>query len=493
MRHAALVAVLGVGFLGGAALGGEQPNVLLILVDDLNDWVGCLGGHPEARTPRIDGLAARGTLFANAHCQAPLCNPSRTSLLTGLRPTTTGVYALDSWYGDGPPEYRVEWLPEVYLDEGYEVSVCGKVFHDAYPPERDREDGHLVGTWGFRGGFGPRPERKFVETPDPNPLVDWGVFPERDEQKDDWKVADWAIGRMGEIASGSKPWFLAVGFRRPHVPCYASKRWFDQVPDDDRILPPVMANDRDDVPRFAWYLHWDLPEPRLAWLERAGQWRALVRAYLASTSFVDSQVGRVLDALEACGERDRTIVVLASDHGFHLGEKGITGKNSLWERSTRVPMIWAGPGVAAGAVCRRPVQLLDVYPTLLEVAGSPDRSGLDGHSLAPLLTDAATPWPWPAITTHGPGNHAARNDRFRFIRYADGSEELYDLEQDPNEWRNLVGESAYRGIARSLAWWLPRSEEPPLGAGKLRLIEGRDGEWMWEGERIEPGAAVPGL
>lgn len=472
--------------------GEDRPNVLLILIDDLNDWVGCLGGHPAALTPRIDGLAARGTLFANAHCQAPLCNPSRTSLLTGLRPTTTGVYALDTWYGKGGIDRDVEWMPEAFLRGGYDVAVCGKVFHDAYPPADERHDGYLVGTWGFRGGFGLRPEHKFVETPDPNPLVDWGVFPERDEDQDDWKVADWAIARMGAAADAERPWFLAVGFRRPHVPCYASQAWFDGVPDEDRILPPVLEGDRDDVPPFAWYLHWDLPEPRLAWLRRAGQWRALVRAYLASIRFVDSQVGRVLDALEASGAAERTIVVLASDHGFHLGEKGITGKNSLWERSTRVPLIWAGPGVAAGAVCRRPVELLDIYPTLEEMALR-EGTGGDGHSLAPLLARADAPRPWPAITTHGPGNHAVRNGRFRYIRYADGSEELYDLLDDPNEWRNLSGQPRYRAVLESLAWWLPRVEQPPFGSGKLRLLEGREGAWMWQGKRIEPGAAVPGL
>ena len=187
---------------------------------------------------------------------------------------------------------------------------------------------------------------KFVKTPDPIALMDWGAFPEKDEDCFDYDVATWAVDQLKKPPKA--PFFLAVGFQHPHVPCYAPQKWFDLYPEDKLTLPEVKADDRDDLPRFASYLHWKLPEPRLKWLQENNQWKPLVRAYLASVSFVDSQVGRVLDGLAAAGLEKNTIVVLWSDHGWHLGEKGITGKNTLWERSTRVPLIFAGPGIAAG-------------------------------------------------------------------------------------------------------------------------------------------------
>src|SRR5262249_44873880 len=239
--------------------------------------------------------------------------------------------------------------------------------------------------------------------------MDWGIFPEKDEDQADWKIADAAIAQLRSVPK-DKPFFVAVGFRLPHVPCYASRKWFDLYPDATLVMPPVKADDRDDVPEFAWYLHWKLPEPRLSWLRKANQWRPLVRAYLACTSFMDSQVGRVLDALEATGQADNTVIVLWSDHGWHLGEKGITGKDTLWERSTRVPLIVGGPGVARGASCARPAELLDLYPTLVELCGLSPKEGLEGHSLLPQLKDATAPRAWPAITTHNQNNHTVRSE-----------------------------------------------------------------------------------
>lgn len=487
-----LVALMGAGAAAGPGArpaAGARPNVLFIAIDDLNDWIGCLGGHPQVRTPNMDRLARRGTLFLNAHCQAPLCNPSRTSLLTGLRPSTTGVYALEPWFRTAPRWKEWVTLPQHLQANGYRTMTCGKIWHDAYPPAAEREAGKEFSVWGYHGDASGRPPRKFVATPSPNPLVDWGVFPARDEEQDDWKVADWGIAQLK--APRPQPFFLGVGIRRPHVPCYASQRWFDLYPADRLAMPPVLAGDRDDTPRFSWYLHWQLPEPRLAWLEREHQWRPLVQAYLASISFADSQVGRVLDALDASGQAERTIVVLWSDHGWHLGEKGITGKNSLWERSTRVPLIVAGPGIAAGARCARPVELLDLYPTLAELCGLPVPPLLEGHSLVPLLKDAAAPRPWPAITTQGPGNHSVRTERWRYIRYADGSEELYDRERDPNEWRNLAADPRHGTVKRELAAWLPRSNAAPLPGSRSRLIELRDGTPYWEGQPIKKEDPIP--
>ena len=241
-------------------------------------------------------------------------------------------------------------LPQHFSAHGYFTATSGKVFHDGSiaPADRPRE----FQVWGTTTGP-PYPPKKFVHTPDDIAAMDWGVFPERDEDQADWKIADSAIAQLKQTPK-DRPFFVAVGFRLPHVPCFASQKWFDLYPEQSLLLPEVRADDRDDVPAFSWFLHWKLPEPRLSWLKKANQWRPLVRAYLASTSFMDSQVGRVLDALDATGRAKETVVVLWSDHGWHLGEKGITGKNTLWERSTRVPLIFAGPGVSAGATVPGP-------------------------------------------------------------------------------------------------------------------------------------------
>jgi arylsulfatase A-like enzyme len=375
-------------------------------------------------------------------------------------------------------------LPQHFAASGYTTYTSGKVFHDGSlsPEERAREFQH----WGSPGPLA-LPPSKLARTPDDMPLMDWGMYPEQDQDQPDWKIADAAIAHLNS-AQRDRPFFIAVGFRLPHVPCFATRKWFDLYPEATLRMPPVRDDDRDDVPVFSWFLHWKLPEPRHSWLRRTGQWRPLVRAYLASTSFMDSQVGRLLDALQKTGRGERTVVVLWSDHGWHLGEKGISGKNSLWERSTRVPLVFAGPGVAVGATCSQPVELLDLYPTLVELCGLPERRHLEGHSLVPQLKDAKAPRPWPAITTHNPGSHAVRSEHWRYIRYADGSEELYDHRDDPNEWTNRAHDPALVEIKGELSRWLPQREEPPAPGSAERFLERKDGLWYWEGKAIVPGS-----
>jgi arylsulfatase A-like enzyme len=256
---------------------------------------------------------------------------------------------------------------------------------------------------------------------------------------------------------------------------------------------PVDMHDRDDTPRFSWYLHWKLPEPRLKYLIEDHQWKNLVRSYLASISFVDSQVGRVLDALEKSGHADDTIVVLWSDHGWHLGEKLITGKNTLWERSTRVPLIFAGPGIVKGKKTTRPAELIDMYPTLVELAGLPEKKGLDGHSLVPQLKDPNAPRRWPAITTHNHDNHGIRNEKWRYIVYADGSEELYDETKDPNEWTNLAGDKNYESALKEMRKWAPKTSKKPVPGSASRILIYENGKVNWEDEDIPEGAPIPEL
>ncbi|MBL9084853.1 MAG: sulfatase [Planctomycetales bacterium] len=492
-----LCALIGCSLTAAAATAADaaakkRPNVLFLAIDDQNDWIGCLGGHPLVKTPNIDRLAARGTVFTNAHCQMTLCNPSRTSLMTGLRPSTTGVYGLSPWFRTVDALKDRVALPQYFHQHGYKTYSVGKIYHGGVggPKLKAQE----FDVWGDAGGVGVRPPQKLIP-PTPmgnNPLMDWGVFPHADVEKGDYQVASWAIEKLEQMPK-DEPFFLAAGFFLPHVPCYATQRWFDLYPDDDSVLPAVKEGDRDDVPRFAWYLHWNLPEPRLKWVRENNQWRNLVRSYLACVSFTDAQVGRVLDALKASGHEDDTIVVLWGDHGWHLGEKAITGKNTLWERSTRVPLVFAGPGVRAGQKCAEPAELLDMYPSLVELAGLPARTDLEGLSLVPQLRDASAARERPAITTHNQGNHAIRSRDFRYIRYADGTEELYDHRSDPNEWKNVVGEAPYADVVAEHKRWLPKIDLPPAPGSKSRVLtyDPKTDEAVWEGTLVRRGDAVP--
>lgn len=477
--------LLALTFLATAGFAATPPNVLFIAVDDLNDWVEPLGGHPQVKTPNFTRLATRGTTFTNAHCQATLCNPSRSSLLTGLRPSSTGIYGLQPGIRDVELTKDVVTLPQQFRRAGYYSATSGKIFHDGAIKPKDRAA--EFDTWAPPEGR-VAPKQRFAKLPgEQHALMDWGPFPERDEDTQDYKIAEAAVKALGS-APKDKPFFIACGFRLPHVPCFAPQKWFDLYPDATLKMPPVKEDDRDDTPLFSWYLHWKLPEPRLSALRKANEWRPLVRAYLASISCMDAQIGRVLDALEATGRAGNTIVVLWSDHGWHLGEKGISGKNTLWERSTRVPLIWAGPGIAANARCNRPVELLDIYPTLAELCGLAKPATLEGHSIAPQLKNASAPRPWPAITTHNQGNHTIRTEQWRYIRYADGSEELYDMVKDPNEWTNLAADKKLASVKTDLAKWLPKVDLPlaPNSAARTLSYDPVTKEAIWEGKKIVP-------
>ncbi|TWT91525.1 sulfatase [Stieleria varia] len=464
----------------------SRPNVLMICIDDLNDWVEPLGGHPQAKTPAMKRLAERGVNFRNAHCQSPLCNPSRTSLMTSRRPSSTGIYGLKPWFRDLPELQKVVSLPQHFSNAGYRTLTAGKVYHNSLgrkPPAGAEPE---FDEWGPRGGPGIMPKEKLVpETPAGNlRLVDWGVFPHEDNQKGDYIVASWAEQAIADLPDDGKPFFLSVGFFLPHVPCIVTQKWWDMYPDESLVMPVMKPNDRDDCSPFSWFLHWNLPEPRLTWLEHHQQHRSLVRSYLASISFVDAQVGRVLDALESSPFKDNTIIVLWSDHGWHLGEKEMTGKNTLWEPSTRVPLIFAGPGIQPGT-CDEPAELLDVYPTLADLAGLNAPADIDGISLTPQIADVTTPRSRPAITEHNPGNMGIRDRRFRFIRYADGSEELYDVERDPNEFNNVIADPQYTEAAERLRKFVIADPEPLAPDSAARVLDKRSDGWYWEGKRID--------
>ncbi|MBX3423370.1 MAG: sulfatase [Pirellulaceae bacterium] len=501
--HGAFIFLVVAAPRSAQASDGEtrRPHVLFIAVDDLNDWCGPLGGHALVKTPNLDRLARRGTTFTNAHCNSPLCNSSRASLLFGLRPTTTGIYGLSPSPRALPEFAELPTLPQYFGTHGYTTYGVGKIFHSGVSAGPLPGNARSAGTpqpdfmiTGSAGGIGARPPSKLVG-PTPmgnNPLMDWGVFAHEDKDKGDYQVASWAVERILK-APKDRPLLFSAGFFLPHVPCYATQPWFDLYPNDQSVLPEVFSSDRDDTPRFSWYTHWHLPEPRLKWLQERDQWINLVRSYLACVSFVDAQIGRVLDALEQAGLADRTIVVLWSDHGWHLGEKGITGKNSLWDRSTRVPLIFAGPGITAGARCDQPVELLDVYPSLVELCGLTARQDLEGLSLVDQLRDPHAVRTRPAITSHNQGNHGIRSQHYRLIRYADGSEEFYDYRTDPREWHNVVGQSQYAELIAQHRRWLPTIDRPPASGSAHRILtyDADSDTAVWEGAAISRADPIP--
>ena len=473
------------------AIAADRPNVLMIAIDDLNDWVEPLGGHPDVKTPAMKKLANRGVTFTNAHCQAPLCNPSRTSLMTGLRPTTTGVYGLSPWFRTVPEFADVTTMPQHFQKQGYYTLIGGKIYHG----RNGRGNKEECDTWGPGAGVGVKPKQKLIPpTPGGNhPLMDWGTFDHKDEDKGDWKVASWAVDEIQKMPE-DKPFFLSVGFFLPHVPCYATQKWFDLYPEESVTMPPILKGDRDDTPESSWFIHWDLPEPRLSWMEGNNQTKNLVRSYLASVSFVDSQVGRVIDALEKSPHADNTMVVLWSDHGYHMGEKLITGKNTLWQRSTHVPLILAGPGIEANKQCNQPAELLDLYPTLSELAGLNVPDHVEGLSLVPQIKDQETTRERPAICTHNAGNHSVSDTRWRYIVYADGAEELYDRSADPYEHVNLLADGKDRSqlasVVAELAKWIPKNNKPLAPGSSNRILEKREDGFYWQEKLIDPAAAV---
>ena len=468
LRFAVLLALLALEPVPGGAEplrpGQGKPNVLVIAVDDLNDWVGVLNGHPDTSTPNIDRLAARGMLFTNAHTQAPICNPSRTSLMFGMRPSTTG------FYDNEPNGARSRSLSESYVSlprhfaaNGYKTLTTGKIYHASQLPEGDFEV------------VGPRPGQWIdldqpvqVDRPDHMHWL-WDFGPQSyDEGKfADYTDASWTIERLEE--EHDRPFFLALGFYRPHVPFFPPERLYNH-PDlsGELRLPLVKPGDLDDISEHAKKITYSPHPASQDWVEQNGneKWYEAMRSYLACIRWTDEQVGRVLDALDRSPHADNTIVVLYADHGFHLGEKRRWGKWTLWERSTRVPFIISLPGGRSLGRSSQPVELLSIYPTLVELCGLTANPDIEGVSVAALLENPEAEWMHPALTTLFQNNHAVRTRHWRYIRYADGSEELYDRRVDPNEWTNLAGEGRYASLKRQLREHLPVVNVPQVKEGE---------------------------
>ena len=455
---AATAVLLGATTGAGAAKKTERMNVLFIPVDDLNDWTAYLGGaYQDVETPNLDRLAGRGVFFTRAYCSAPACNPSRASLLCGIRPSTSGVYHnANPWRPQLPDAVT---LPQHFMAGGYLVYGGGKIFHGNF---KDPQSWQVY----FNRPGDPMPEHRPVNGIPKTAHFDWGPVPVGDEAMGDTQVVDWAIEFLGK--KHKKPFFLAAGMFRPHLPWYVPEKYFDKYPLSKIVLPNVKEDDLDDVPPAG--VKMARPQGDHAKVVATNNWEKAVQGYLASITYVDGQIGRLLDALDASGSADNTVIVLWTDHGWHLGEKHHWRKFTLWEEATRVPMIWVVPGVTQrGVRCDRTVSLLDIYPTLADLCGLPVGEHLEGKSLKPLLKDPAASWDRPVVTTFGRNNHAVRSERWRYIRYADGSEELYDHQADPMEWTNLAAKPEHAKLKQELAAWLPKvnvKEGPRLGKSK---------------------------
>ncbi|MCM2371765.1 sulfatase-like hydrolase/transferase [Rhodopirellula sp. ICT_H3.1] len=431
-----------------AIADSPRPNILFIAMDDLNDWIGCLGGNPQTITPNLDRLAASGMLFTNAHCPAPACNPCRSAIFTGRAPNSSGLYDNRQQMREIMPNEVL--IPQYFRNNGYRAAGSGKMLHyfieaaswDEYYPDAATENP-------LPKSFDP-PNRP-VSLPRGGPWqyvdTDWAALDVTDEEfGGDYLVADYVIEQLSK--KQEQPLFLACGLYRPHEPWFVPKKYFEPFPLDSIQLPPgYLENDLDDVPaegaraaRNRYFAH----------IQKQGQWKHGLQAYLASIHFSDAMLGRVLDALDSSAYADNTIVVLWSDHGWQLGEKEHWQKYTPWRGVTRVPLMVRVPagissalpeGTMAGTVCNAPVNLLSLYPTLLDLCGLPENPVADGPSLLPVLSDpTGAGWAHRSVTyLNKPGAYAVSGTTHRYIHYAEGGEELYDIANDPYEWTNLAG------------------------------------------------------
>ena len=446
-----------------------KPNVLFIAVDDLNDWVGKLGGHPQARTPNMDLLSSRGLLFTKAYCSAPSCNASRSSVLTGMRPSTTGIYINSHDWRQASILKNAVTLPHHFKNSGYLTMGAGKLFHahtffdkknlegysdpdawDAYFPSKTQQMPEEVvpETWPLNSS------KKFYRG-----HFDWAPLQISNLDMADAKVVDWASKQLAK--THKKPLFLSVGIYRPHVPWYVPKKYFDRFPINEIQLPKHLSNDLGDIPVAGKAMakrHWH------KWINENNQWEKAVQAYLASLAFADDMVGNLIKSLDKGPLSKNTIIILWGDHGYHLGEKESWEKFALWEDTTHVPLIIVDPRrTKSRTQCESPVSLLDLYPTLIEMCGlrlPPQK--LEGRSLVNSLIRPMEKTGRVVITTQGRGNHAVRSSRYRYIRYADGSEELYDHKTDSHEWNNLSLDPGLVKVKSELMDYLPKFNASPV-------------------------------
>jgi choline-sulfatase len=453
----------------------ERPNVLFIISDDLNDWIGPFGGNPQAITPNMDRLYESGAIcMMNAECVSPVCGPSRSALLTGLRPSTTGVYGNGQNLINSKVAAAVPTLPQYFSQNGYFSLSTGKVFH-----KHKLKDGKLdAGQWAF--DLWTNEHGSFEINKDKFPLnglpsargrerigvrLDWGPTTVEKEETVDWISAQWAADKLKE--GFDKPFFMMLGFAKPHLTWYVPQQYFDMYDLDTIQIPLINEDDLDDILTPNGDVKFKSSEDYNI-IKEYDKFKESTRAYLATISYVDDCLGVVLDALENSQYKDNTIVIFMGDHGWYLGEKLRFRKTHLWEESCRTPLLIKLPGSDDPMQCDRPISFLDLYPTLAELCNLPIPTHCEGRSIVPILENPNKEW-YPALTTMGYKNHSVRSDQYRYNIWSDGTEELYDHSTDPMEWNNLIENPEFDKIIETHKTFLPKTDakvSPSDGANK---------------------------
>ena len=497
-RLLAFLALLIFGFAHQSSAQKTPPNVIFFAVDDLCDWVGAMG-HTQAKTPNMDALAKRGVSFNNAHCPGVFCAPSRSAIFTGQFASTTGCYRTEIYYHNHP---ELRPLQVSFAKAGYATYGAGKLFHHSagYIDHRGWTKFFLRNEAAKREGWPLDSWGKDTPLPDPFPnsiynrgrqitggmFLEWAAIPnEREKAMADTKRVNWACDVLKQ--KHDKPFFLAVGLYAPHFPNYVPKKYFDLY-DTEKIKAPVYKeDDLDDLPPLVKRRKINRKRQHHDRLVELGAIEQAIHGYLASVSYADAMLGRVMKALRQSSYADNTVVVLWSDHGFHHGEKGDWGKHTLWERTSNVPFIWSGPGVASGKTIDATVSLIDMYPTFVEMCNLPAVEGLEGASLNGMLRTPSKATDRNVFLPYlDPGGYAIINQKWRYIHYSDGTEELYDVEADPHEWHNLAGDVKLAAVKQKLKASAPKLFAP-VGISKNRLRLITEGEtYRWELKKQPP-------
>lgn len=490
MRNVILLILLAVSWFGGPLYGEAgskgKPNVVMFAVDDLSDWIGPMG-YEQAITPNMDRLAQMGVTFMNAHTAGAYCAPSRAAIFSGRHASTTGCYTSALYFVADP---EIVPLQKVFQKNGYITYGAGKLFHHVegridtrgwneyyLRSDKQRTTGWPMDTWKLE-------DKKIIPQPFPNSVyrrsegsptkkakwfLEWGkIANENEELMADTMRTEWACEVLRK--EHDKPFFLGVGLYTPHFPNYAPAKYFDLYDLKKIKVPPYKADDLDDLPekvRRAKTARGRIHQH----LEEIGAVQDAIHGYLACVSYADAMLGRVLDALQSGPHAENTIIVFWSDHGYHHGEKRDWGKHTLWERTSNVPFIWAGPGIAQDKTVDASVSLIDMFPTLVALCHLQDKQKLDGVSLVSVLKDPATAKDRDVLLPGlKPKEYAIMNQDWRYIHYADGSEELYDVRKDPNEWDNLASKEELNGIKEKLRTSAPTTFAPPVKKKDYKLV-----------------------
>lgn len=495
MKPCSIVVALGI-LCGASTSAQEPPNVIFFAVDDLCDWVNVMG-HDQAITPHMDSLAKSGVMFSNAHAPGVYCAPSRAAIFTGRYASSTGCYGTEIYQFDHPDLVP---LQRAFQRSGYATYGGGKLFHhregyldqrgwDEFFVRNDRlkQKGWRIESWPMAI------DERDVPFPDPFPasiynqgrevtgglFLEWGSIPnELEEEMADTRRINFACEVLKQ--QHDKPFFLAVGLYAPHFPNYAPQKYFDMYDADEIECPPYREDDLEDLPPRVRRQKENRRRQHHERLVELGAVEDAIHGYLACVSYADAMLGRVMETLRDSPYADNTIVVLWSDHGYHHGEKGDWGKHTLWERTSNVPFMWAGPGLAKGATVDATVSLIDMYPTLVELCDLNPVDGLEGRSLSTTLKEPGTAADRNVYLPYlEPGGYAIINQNWRYIHYSDDTEELYNVQDDPNEWTNLADSSEYDNVRQQLRASAPESfASPGTPKNQLRLvIEGDDFRW----------------